>query len=102
MWFNFFKRSPPPAVPKPKPKAKAKRRPTQSSYADLPTEPSALPEVTEGSEHGDWQLWENSVAAINSQVQPLSTSVSRFRDELDEPSQFQEVEAYAKVKKKDP
>ena len=107
MWFNFFKRSAPPA-PKPKPKAKARRRPASSSYSELPTEPSALPEVTEGSEHHDWQLWENSVAAMSSQAQPLSPGISRFRRELeepsrfDDPSQFQEVEAYATVKKKDP
>ena len=100
MWFNFFKRSPPTAAPKPKPKAK--RRPAQSSYADLPTEPSALPEVTEGSDHQDWELWENSVAEQSSQAQPLSTGISRFRQQLEEPSQFHEVEAYATVKKKDP
>jgi len=97
MFFKFLKRSPPPA-----PKPKAKRRPGNSSLAELPTQPSALPEVQEGSEHEDWELWENSVAAMDSQLQSIDPTISRFRRELERPSEFQEVEAYAQVKKKDP
>lgn len=98
MFFKFLKRSPPPAPPKPK----AKRRPSPSRFADLPTQPSALPEVQEGSNHEDWELWEHSVAAMDSQLQSIDPTVSRFRLELERPSEFQDVEAYAQVKKKDP
>ena len=97
MFFKFLKRSPPPAPPKPK-----KRRPSNSRLAELPTEPSALPEVQEGSDHKDWELWENSVAAMDSRLQSIDPTISRFRQELDQPSEFQDVEAYAQVKKKDP
>jgi hypothetical protein len=96
MFFKFLKRSPPP------PKPKAKRRPSTSSLAELPTQPSALPEVQEGSDHEDWELWENSVAAMDSQLQSIDPTISRFRQELEQPSEFQDLEAYAQVKKKDP
>jgi hypothetical protein len=97
MLFKFFKRTPPPAPAKPK----AKRRPVTSSQLPDPGEPSALPEVQEGSDHEDWALWENSVAALDSQM-PTRPMVSRFRQELEQPSEFQDVEAYAAVKRKDP
>lgn len=96
MLFKFFKRTPPPAPPKPK-----KRRSSVSTFADLPTEPSALPEVQEGSGHEDWALWEDSVAALDSQM-PTRPMASRFRQDLEQPSEFQDIEAYATVKKKDP
>lgn len=98
MLFKFFKRTPAPAPAKPKAK---RRRPPSSTFADLTTEPSALPEVQEGSAHEDWALWEDSVAALDSQM-PTRPMVSRFRQELEQPSEFQDIEAYATVKKKDP
>lgn len=97
MLFKFFKRTPPPAPPKPK----KRRSSATSTFAELPTEPSALPEVQEGSDHKDWALWEDSVAALDSRMttRPMT---SRFRQELEQPSEFQDVEAYAAVRKKDP
>lgn len=99
MLFKFFKRTQPPPAPA---KPKAKRRPPASSRLDeVPTEPSVLPEVQEGSGHEDWALWEDSVAAMDSQI-PTRPMTSRFRQELEQPSEFHELEAYAAVKKKDP
>ena len=98
MIFKFFKRSPPPAPPKPK-----RRRPKSSTFAELPTEPSQLPQVTEGSDHQDWALWESSVAMLDSQMQSLNSQVvKRVLPEPEVPTDFQPVEAYARVKKKDP
>jgi hypothetical protein len=99
MWFNFFKRSTPPA-PKPKQRRASKSKP---DLDELPTQPSAQFEVTEGSAHSDWALWENSVASMDSRVQSMSPSVKLYRKEADEiPTEFQDVEAWATVKKKDP
>ena len=98
MLFKFFKRGPP-EPPKPK-----KRRPAAPVIprAELPTEPSALPEVTEGSDHTDWALWEDSVAALDSQMQSIQPGVKIYGQANEPPSEYQELEAYATVKKKDP
>jgi hypothetical protein len=100
MIFKFFKRSPPPAPAKPAPKRSVKKKST--SRADLPTEPSQLPEIVEGSEHTDWALWEDSVAALDSQMQSLNPQVVKRFIADETPTDFQPVEAFATVKKKDP
>jgi hypothetical protein len=104
MIFKFFKREPakPVAVPA---KAKAKAAPRRKSKGDttlpmLPPEPSTL-EVTEGSTHSDWELWEDSVAALDSQMSTLQPT-SRFRHEPETPTEFQDIEAFATVRHKDP
>lgn len=98
MIFKFFRRAPAPVV-KPKPR----RRPSKgSSSHDALTEPATLPEVREGSEQSDWALWENSVAALDSQMQSLGPNSRYSRLVEDEtPTEFQEVDAYATVKRKD-
>lgn len=96
MIFGLFKRKPA-AVPKPKP-----RRKTRSVGGPaLPPEPSTF-EVTEGSDQTDWALWEDSVAMLDSQLHSLQPSVKLYRHEPQTATEFQELEAYARVKRKDP
>lgn len=94
MFFGLFKRTPAPVA---KPKA-PKRRP---AVADLLPEPSSL-EVTEGSDHPDWALWEDSVAVLDSRMQSLHPSVKLYRHEDETPSEIQDIEAFARVRRKDP
>ena len=99
MIFKFLKRSSPPA---PAPKAKqAKPRKSKGDTLPLIPEPSSL-EVTEGSEHEDWALWENSVAELDSELSSIQPGSRRFRHEPETPTDFQDVEAFARVKNKDP
>ncbi len=98
MFFGLFKRAPAPVV---KPKA-AKRRPARKpADAHLPPEPSSL-EVTEGSDHTDWALWEDSVAVLDSRMQSLQPSVKLYRHEDETPTEIQDIEAFARVRHKDP
>ncbi|MHB1121684.1 MAG: hypothetical protein ACYC0T_03060 [Ramlibacter sp.] len=85
---------------KPKP-SKTGRPAKQPAVADLPPEPSSL-EITEGSEHTDWALWEDSVAVLDSRMQSLHPSVKLYRREDETPSELQEIEAFARVRRKDP
>ncbi len=86
--FNFFKR----AKPKP-PVVKKNRRSGASSsnlHDDFPEE-SQLPDIVEGNSQTDWDLWETSAMALDSQMQPLSPTASvRLKDEK-EHSQFDEL-----------
>jgi hypothetical protein len=104
MIFKFFKREAPKpvATPKPKPKAKPRRAGKgDTTLPMLPPEPSTL-EVTEGSAHSDWALWEDSVAALDSQMSSLEPRVKLYRNEPETPTEFQDIEAYARVRHKDP
>jgi hypothetical protein len=100
--FKFLKRS----VPTPKPKPAAQRK-SSKSRADERTEPSPLPEVREGNEQTDWALWEDSVAALDSQMQGLTSSMQgltssvRIYDKPETPSEYQDIDAFAKVTRKD-
>ncbi len=98
MIFKFFKREPEPTPVKPKPRRTVKR---QTAVPILPPEPSTL-EVTEGSEHADWALWEDSVAMMDSQLSSLQPKLKMYRHEQETPTEFQEIEAFARVKNKDP
>jgi len=106
MIFKFLKlkRSPPPAPaakPRPKPKASRKVR-SDTTIPALPPEPSSL-EVTEGSDHESWSLWEDSVAMMDSQLSSLQPNVKRHGlDEPETPTEFQDIEAFARVRHKDP
>ena len=98
--FRFFKRSAPaPTKAAPKPTV---RKPTATrSVADpaLPEQPS-LPEVVEGNEHTDWALWEDSVMAMDSQMQDLSPSVKIYERDKQTPSEFQDIDPFSRVGKK--
>lgn len=65
-----------------------------------PTEPSATPEVVaEGNEQADWSLWEDSVTALDSQLQGVTPSARIYvrqptpsqLSQLDEPDAFSGV-----------
>jgi len=91
--FKFLKRSVfPDAKPAPR------RKPAAKSGAPKPgLEPGPLPEVTEGNEQSDWALWEDSVAALDSQMQSLTPS--RFHES--QSSDYQGIDPFSKVTKKD-
>jgi hypothetical protein len=95
--FEFLKRLVSPDVAPP-PRRKS---PKQSPAADVGSEPAPLPEVTEGNEHTDWELWEDSVVSLDSRMQGLMPS-SKIYDDPERPSEYQDIDAYSNVKKKDP
>lgn len=97
--FNFFKRSAPrPAKPAAKP---AERQPSSpAAVAPLLPEHVALPEVVEGNEHSDWALWEDSVMVLDSQMQGLTPSARIYEREKETPSEYQDIDPFAKIGKK--
>jgi hypothetical protein len=99
--FKFLKRL---AMPEPKPKPAPKRKASKKSRlpGEIATEPSALPQVTEGNDHSDWALWEDSVAALDSQMNSVNSSFGRSQHEADEVSEFQAFDAFDRVNRKDP
>lgn len=98
MIFGLFKRAP---APEAKPKAPKRRPVRKPADAHLPPEPSSL-EVTEGSDHTDWALWEDSVAVLDSRMQSIQPSVKLYRHEDETPTEIQDIEAFARVRHKDP
>ena len=99
--FEFLKRMvkpEPPVAPPPR-----RRKPSMKSGSDdAATEPAPLPpEVTEGNDHADWELWEDSVVSLDSRMQGLMPS-SKIYDEPERPSEYQDLDAYSTVRKKDP
>jgi len=99
MFFGLFKRAPAPAKPKARSKATPASR--RAHAVCLPPEPSAF-QVTEGSDQSDWALWEDSVAVQDSQMQSLQPSVRLYRHEAQTATEFQDIEAFARVRRKDP
>ena len=104
--FKFLKRSVPTPKPKTKPAPQRKAAGTSRGF-DARIEPGPLPEVTEGNEQTDWALWEDSVVALDSQMQGLSSSMQgltssvRIYDKPETPSEYQDIDAFARVTKKD-
>lgn len=97
--FEFLKRlvkPEPEVVPPP-------RRRKSRTVADLDaTEPAPLKaEVTEGNDHSDWALWEDSVVSLDSRMQGLMPA-SKIYDEPEAPSEYQDLDAYSTVRRKDP
>lgn len=97
--FNFFKRSAPSPA---KPAARPAPLPPSPSPADGPLLPEnvALPEVVEGNEHSDWALWEDSVMVLDSQMQGLTPSARIYEREKETPSEYQDIDPFAKISKK--
>ena len=58
----------------------------------------AAPEVVEGNSEQDWALWEDSVSVLDSQM-PSDVRSSVY-DKLP-PSQFDDVDAFSGVRKRD-
>lgn len=93
--FEFLKRPPtPPAKP-----ARRRKSAKPAGAAEAGIEPVPVPEVTEGSEQSDWALWEDSVVALDSQMQSLGPSSRSFPDTA--PTGFDELDPFARVTKKD-
>jgi hypothetical protein len=59
-----------------------------------PTESIPVPEVVEGNDNTDWDLWQCSV---DSQMQPLTASVRVKANST--PSQFDDLDPFARVSK---
>jgi hypothetical protein len=98
--FHFLKRlvSPgPQGTPAPRRRKKSAGKTGAADFQD--TEP--LLEVTEGNEHSDWELWEDSVVSLDSRVQGLMPS-SKIYDEPERASEYQDIDAYSTVRRKDP
>jgi hypothetical protein len=94
--FKFLKRL---VVPEPTPVRRRRGSSARSSGEPVPG-PAPLPEVTEGNEETDWSLWEDSMTALDSRMQSLGPS-SNFSGKPDQPSDYQEVDAFSRVAKKD-
>lgn len=60
-----------------------------------------MPDVVEGNEHTDWALWEDSMTALDSQMQSLNPSARIYEKDKRITSQFQDLDrdAFAKVNK---
>lgn len=98
--FQFLKRlvNPEPEAPqRPRPRRKPAKKTGTADFQDT----APLPEVTEGNEHSDWELWEDSVVALDSRMQGLMPS-SKIYDEPERPSEYQDLDAYSAVRRKDP
>lgn len=101
MFFGLFNRTPAHASKAKRPAASAaKSKPGRSSWRatepDLPPELRSL-EVTEGNDSDDWALWQDSVNSLDSRL----PSMKLYRHESETPTEFQEIEAYARVRRKD-
>ena len=94
--FKFFKRS---IAPDPVPSRRRKSA-AKSHGAEVVSGPTPLPQVSEGNEQSDWALWEDSMTAMDSQMQSLGFLPSHHA-RLEEPTDRQELDAYSKVAKKD-
>jgi hypothetical protein len=95
--FDFFKSlvgltAKPPARP-------AKRRSKKRASSE-PVVAGAIPapEVVEGNDHTDWDLWEDSVNALDSQMQSLSPS-ARLYARKPAASQFDDLDVFSRVGK---
>lgn len=97
--FEFLKR-----LVKPEPEVAAPPRRRKSRRVSDPdaTEPAPLQaEVTEGNDHSDWELWEDSVVSLDSRMQGLMPG-AKIYDEPERPSEYQDLDAYNNVRRKDP
>jgi hypothetical protein len=97
--FQFLKRLVS-AEPEPAPQPR-RRKPVQKTGAADFQDTAPLPEVTEGNEHSDWELWEDSVVSLDSRMQGLMPS-SKIYEEPERPSEYQDLDAYSAVRRKDP
>jgi hypothetical protein len=86
----------------PKPQTRpARRRSKNRNTASEPVVPGAIPapEVVEGNDHTDWDLWEDSVVALDSQMQSLSPSEKKIYGKKQAPSQFDDLDVFSRVGK---
>jgi hypothetical protein len=103
--FNPFKRSardPSGAESAGKPASHpvARHGPTPPQPVSLLPEEPALPDVVEGNEPTDWALWEDSVNVLDSQMQGLTPSARIYERDKQTPSEYQDLDPFARVNKK--
>jgi hypothetical protein len=98
--FNVFKWLAPPKKPAPASKTSSSRKPTsrRSESGTLPGYPLPAPEVVEGNDHTDWDLWEDSVNALDSRMQGLTPSTKIYNSKA-QPSQFDDLDVFSRVTK---
>lgn len=94
--FDFFKNLVG-FTPKPPPRP-AKRRSKKRSSEPVVAGAIPAPEVVEGNDHTDWDLWEDSVNALDSQMQSLSPS-ARLYARTPAASQYDDLDAFSRVGK---
>jgi hypothetical protein len=96
--FNFLKRL---FAPAPTPPTRPVKSKSRKKRALEPVVRGALPvpEVVEGNDHTDWDLWEDSVAALDSQMQSLSPAEKKIYARKDAPSQFDDLDVFSRVGK---
>lgn len=110
--FTWLKRRT--AAPAPQPVRKANAKPVRSSPRPSTSRPQSasthyhprfadtapLPEVVaEGNTQADWSMWEDSVMALDSQMQDITPS-NRVYVRDTRPSQLDEVDAFSSVRNK--
>jgi hypothetical protein len=98
--FNPFKRSVPASA-----KPVAKPVELQASGTPAPIAPgmpydATLPEVVEGNEQTDWALWEEPVNVLGSQMQGLTPSAKLYESDNQTPSEYQDLNPFARVNRK--
>ena len=101
MFFGLFNKK---RTPAPTAKPKRASKPGRSSWT--PTEPSRLTEpssleVTEGNDPTDWELWQDSVNCFDSQLRSLQPSVKIYHREPATPTEFEDIDVFARVRRKD-
>ena len=79
------------AEPQPPPR---RRRSARKQPPREPGDPPPLPDVVEGNDETDWDLWQDSV---DSQVAPLAPSSRNYPDTV--PSQLDGLDPYHRVGK---
>lgn len=91
---------PPPAEQRSTARAVPKRTPPAAPAPEAPTGPGALPEVVaEGSTEADWSAWEDSMTALDSQMQGLVPS-DRVYVRDTRPSKLDELDPYSGIGKR--
>jgi hypothetical protein len=74
-------------------------RPAQPAF--LQSGPAALPEVLgEGNTQADWNAWEDSMTALDSQLQEDLVPSARVYVRETRPSQLDDMDAFSSVRRK--
>jgi hypothetical protein len=94
--FDFLKRLLSPAA---KPAAQPAMRRRKSRSATVTAEPIPVPEVVEGNDHTDWDLWEDSVNTLDSRMQSITPSSRIYDYSSTQPSELGEVDVFSRVSK---
>lgn len=96
-FFKLFSASPKKGAAASKPAGSRKPVTRRAANRHLPGDPLPAPEVVEGNDHTDWDLWEDSVNALDSRMQGLTPSTKIYSPA--EPSQFDDLDVFARVTK---